>query len=130
MKTILRNASRATQPVYDIVSGLFTGPGAIGLAFLPLVLGVTTTAFLGVVATETGRAILDGIRRHRDLILGIAYALTLISLSCPSFFVTAPRLDLPVDPLLRFLFRLCFRFFLRFFLLLRAFLRDALRLRR
>ena len=64
MKTILRNASRATQPVYDIVSGLFTGPGAIGLAFLPLVLGVTTTAFLGFVATETGRAILDEVRRR------------------------------------------------------------------
>ena len=64
MKTILRNASRATQPVYDIVSGLFTGPGAIGLAFLPLVVGVTTTAFLGFVATETGRAILDEIRRR------------------------------------------------------------------
>ena len=64
MKTILRNASRATQPVYDIVSGLFTGPGAIGLAFLPLVVGVTTTAFLGFVATETGRAILDEVRRR------------------------------------------------------------------
>ncbi|MBR3582345.1 MAG: hypothetical protein IKO01_02735 [Kiritimatiellae bacterium] len=61
---LLLRAARKTQPVYDIASGLFTGPGAIGLAFLPLVLGVTTTAFLGVVATETGRAILDGIRRH------------------------------------------------------------------
>ncbi len=61
---LLLRAARKTQPVYDIASGLFTGPGAIGLAFLPLVLGVTTTAFLGVVATETGRALLDGIRRH------------------------------------------------------------------
>ena len=61
---LLLRAARKTQPVYDIASGLFTGPGAIGLAFLPLVLGVTTTAFLGFVATETGRAILDEVRRR------------------------------------------------------------------
>ena len=60
MKTILRNASRATQPVYDIVSGLFTGPGAIGLAFLPLVVGVTTTAFLGFVVQEFEKCHDDG----------------------------------------------------------------------
>ena len=67
MKNILRSASRKTQPVYDVVSSMFDAPGAVGLAFLPLVLGVTTTAFLGFVATETGRTILDEIRRRDRL---------------------------------------------------------------
>ena len=64
---ILRSASRKTQPVYDIMSSLFDAPGAVGLAFLPLVLGVTTTAFLGFVATESGRAILDEVRRRNRI---------------------------------------------------------------
>ena len=64
---IFRSASRKTQPVYDVVSSMFNAPGAVGLAFMPLVVGVTSTAFLGFVATETGRALLDEIRRRNRL---------------------------------------------------------------
>ena len=68
MKNILRNASAHTQTVFDAAFSPFRGGnGALGLAFLPLVLGVTTAAFAGFVATETGAALLGEIRRRGRL---------------------------------------------------------------
>lgn len=68
MKNILRNASSRTQTVFDAAFSPFRGGnGALGLAFLLAVLGVTTTAFVGFVATETGAAILGELRRRGRL---------------------------------------------------------------
>ncbi len=68
MKNILRNASDLTQSVFDAAYSPFRGGnGAIGLAFLPAVLGVTATAFVGFLATETGAAILGELRRRGRL---------------------------------------------------------------
>ena len=68
MKDILRNASALTQSAYDAASSPFRGGnGALGLAFLPVVLGVTSAAFVGFLATETGAAILGEIRRRNRL---------------------------------------------------------------
>lgn len=68
MKNILRSASALTQSVFDAAyAPIRGGNGALGLAFMPLVLGVTATAFLGFVATETGAAILGEIRRRGRL---------------------------------------------------------------
>ncbi len=68
MKDILRNASASTQSVFDAAFSPFRGGnGAIGLAFLPAVLGVTAAAFVGFVATETGAAILGELRRRGRL---------------------------------------------------------------
>ncbi len=68
MKDILRTASSRTQSVFDAAYSPFRGGnGALGLAFMPVVLGVTATAFLGFVATETGAAILGEIRRRGRL---------------------------------------------------------------
>ncbi len=68
MKNILRNASDRTQSVFDAAYSPFRGGnGAIGLAFLPAVLGVTATAFVGFLATETGAAILGELRRRGRL---------------------------------------------------------------
>ena len=68
MKDILRNASARTQTVFDAAYTPFRGGnGALGLAFLPAVLGVTATAFVTFVATETGSAILGEIRRRGRL---------------------------------------------------------------
>ena len=68
MKNILRSASAHTQSVFDAAfAPIRGGNGALGLAFMPMVLGVTATAFLGFVATETGAAILGEIRRRGRL---------------------------------------------------------------
>ena len=68
MKAILRNASALTQSVYDVAAAPFRGGnGALGLAFMPVVLGVTTAAFVGFLATETGGSILGEIRRRGRL---------------------------------------------------------------
>ena len=74
MKNILRNAAANTQTVfYAAYSPFRGGNGALGLAFLPAVLGVTATAFVGFVATETGAVILGELREiygtphHLDL---------------------------------------------------------------
>ena len=68
MKDILRNASAHTQTVFDAAYSPFRGGnGALGLAFMPLVLGVTATAFVGFLATETGAAILGEVRRRSRL---------------------------------------------------------------
>ena len=68
MKDILRTASARTQSVFDAAyAPIRGGNGALGLAFMPVVLGVTATAFLGFLATETGTAILGEIRRRGRL---------------------------------------------------------------
>ena len=68
MKNILRSASENTQSVFDAAYSPFRGGnGALGLAFMPVVLGVTATAFIGFLATETGAAILGEIRRRGRL---------------------------------------------------------------
>ncbi|MBR4251635.1 MAG: hypothetical protein IKQ15_05005 [Kiritimatiellae bacterium] len=68
MKDILRTASDLTQSVFDAaLSPLRGGNGALGLAFMPLVLGVTATAFVGFLATSTGSAILGELRRRGRL---------------------------------------------------------------
>ena len=68
MKDILRSASDHTQSVFDAACSPFRGGnGALGLAFMPVVLGVTATAFLGFLATETGAAILGELRRRGRL---------------------------------------------------------------
>ena len=68
MKDILRNASDRTQSVFDAAHSPFRGGnGALGLAFMPVVLGVTATAFVGFLATETGAAILGELRRRSRL---------------------------------------------------------------
>ena len=68
MKDILRNATSHTQTVFDAAFSPFRGGnGALGLAFLPAVLGVTATAFVGFVATGTGAAILGELRRRGRL---------------------------------------------------------------
>ena len=68
MKTIFLRASAHTQSVFDAAYSPFRGGnGALGLAFMPLVLGITATAFAGFVATETGAAILGEIRRRNRL---------------------------------------------------------------
>ena len=68
MKDILRSASAHTQSVFDAAyAPLRGGNGALGLAFMPVVLGVTATAFVGFLATETGAAILGELRRRSRL---------------------------------------------------------------
>ncbi len=68
MKDILRDASELTQSVFDAAYSPFRGGnGALGLAFMPVVLGVTATAFVGFLATETGAAILGELRRRGRL---------------------------------------------------------------
>ncbi len=68
MKDILRTASVRTQSVFDAAyAPLRGGNGALGFAFMPVVLGVTATAFVGFLATETGAAILGEIRRRNRL---------------------------------------------------------------
>ena len=68
MKDILRTASARTQSIFDAAyAPIRGGNGALGLAFMPVVLGVTATAFLGFLATETGAAILGEIRRRGRL---------------------------------------------------------------
>ena len=68
MKDILRNAASHTQTVFDAAFSPFRGGnGALGLAFLPAVLGVTASAFVGFVATGTGAAILGELRRRGRL---------------------------------------------------------------
>ncbi|MBR4251065.1 MAG: hypothetical protein IKQ15_02040 [Kiritimatiellae bacterium] len=68
MKDILRNASDRTQSVFDAAYSPFRGGnGALGLAFMPAVLGVTAAAFVGFLATETGAAILGELRRRGRL---------------------------------------------------------------
>ena len=68
MKDILRNASDRTQSVFDAAYSPFRGGnGALGLAFMPVVLGVTATAFVGFLATETGAVILGELRRRGRL---------------------------------------------------------------
>ena len=68
MNDILRTASAHTQSVFDAAYSPFRGGnGAIGLAFMPVVLGVTATAFLGFLATGTGAALLGEIRRRGRL---------------------------------------------------------------
>ena len=68
MKDILRSASAHTQSVFDAAyAPLRGGNGALGIAFMPVVLGVTATAFLGFLATETGAALLGEIRRRGRL---------------------------------------------------------------
>ena len=69
MKDILRSASAHTQSVFDAAyAPLRGGNGALGLAFMPVVLGVTATAFLGFLATGTGAALLGEIRRRGRLL--------------------------------------------------------------
>ena len=68
MKDILRAAAADTQAVFDAAyTPLRGGNGALGLAFMPVVLGVTATAFLGFLATGTGAALLGEIRRRGRL---------------------------------------------------------------
>ena len=68
MKDILRSASAHTQSVFDAAyAPLRGGNGALGIAFMPVVLGVTATAFLGFLATGTGAALLGEIRRRDRL---------------------------------------------------------------
>ena len=68
MKDIIRSAAAHTQPVFDAAyAPIRGGNGALGLAFMPLVLGVTATAFVGFLATETGTALLGEIRRRGRL---------------------------------------------------------------
>ncbi len=68
MKDILRNASHLTQSVFDAACSPFRGGnGALGLAFMPAILGITATAFVSFLATETGAAILGELRRRGRL---------------------------------------------------------------
>ncbi len=68
MENILRTASSHTQSVFDAAYSPFRGGnGALDLAFMTVVLGVTATAFLGFLATETGAAILGELRRRGRL---------------------------------------------------------------